>query len=105
MRKAKNEEEAKKILLKQSNNTIAIITGVILKSTKLEFSAIFATYYNFAPFDKKDLQEYLQSKEWQGKAGACMVEGFCKKYIKSVQGLESTAMGLPVEYLVPWLEF
>ncbi len=28
-----------------------------------------------------------------------MVEGFCKPYIKSVQGYESTAMGLCVEKL------
>jgi len=33
-----------------------------------------------------------------------MVEGFCKKYIKSVQGYESTAMGLSVEKLLPWLK-
>ncbi len=105
LRKAKNKEEAKEILLKQSNNTIAIVTGVILKSVKLEMSAIFATYYEFAPFDEADLKRYLDSNEWQGKAGACMVEGFCKKYIKSVQGLESTAMGLPVERILPWLEF
>ncbi len=33
------------------------------------------------------------------KAGAIMVEGFCKPYIKSVVGYESTAMGLCVEKL------
>ncbi|NPA87509.1 MAG: septum formation inhibitor Maf, partial [Epsilonproteobacteria bacterium] len=30
-------------------------------------------------------------------------EGFCKRYIKEVRGLESTAMGLQVEVLKPWL--
>jgi len=34
-----------------------------------------------------------------------MVEGFCKKYIKEVIGLESTAMGLQAEKLMPWLDF
>jgi septum formation protein len=33
-----------------------------------------------------------------------MVEGFCKKYILEVDGLESTAMGLQVEVLLPWLK-
>ena len=32
-----------------------------------------------------------------------MVEGFCKKYIKSVKGKESTAMGLSVENLLAFL--
>ena len=39
-----------------------------------------------------------------GKAGAIMVEGFCKPYIKSVDGYESTAMGLCVEKLLPYLK-
>lgn len=32
-----------------------------------------------------------------------MVEGFCKPYIQSVKGLESTAMGLSIEKLIPFL--
>jgi septum formation protein len=64
---------------------------------------ISATHYKFAKFDEDDLQRYLDSNLWQGKAGACMVEGFCKPYIREVRGLESTAMGLQVEILLPWL--
>ena len=45
------------------------------------------------------MQEYLDSGECFGKAGAIMVEGFCKPYIKNVIGFESTAMGLCVEKL------
>jgi len=39
-----------------------------------------------------------------GKAGACMVEGFCKKYIVKSEGLESCAMGLSVEKILPFLD-
>ena len=53
--------------------------------------------------EEADLERYLESGLWQGKAGGCMVEGFCKKYIKSVDGYESTAMGLQVESLLPWI--
>jgi len=105
LRKAKDVEDAKNILLEQSGNTISIITASILKSKKLEFIDISATHYNFSKFKEQDLQEYLDSNLWQGKAGACMVEGFCKKYIKSVNGLQSNAMGLPVEKIIPWIEF
>ena len=55
-------------------------------------------------FDKDALEEYLNGSDWEGKAGACMVEGFCKDYIKEVRGYESTAMGLCVEKLLPFLE-
>jgi len=105
LRKAKDIDDAKNILLQQSGNKISIITASILKSKKLEFIDISATDYNFSKFKEQDLHEYLDSNLWQGKAGACMVEGFCKKYIKSVDGLQSNAMGLPVEKIIPWIEF
>jgi len=105
LRKAKSKSDAKEILLEQSGSEISIITASILKSKKLEFIDISATHYLFKIFDEEDLQNYLNRNEWQGKAGACMVEGFCQKYINRVLGLESTAMGLPVEKIIPWIEF
>ena len=105
LRKAKDIDDAKNILLEQSGNKISIITATILKSNNLEFIDISSTNYIFDNFKEDDLKSYLNSNLWQGKAGACMVEGFCKKYIKKVEGLESNAMGLAVEKIIPWLEF
>ena len=104
LRKAKNIEDARRILKIQSGSSISIISSVHFRSEKLLFTDISATHYHFAPFEEDDLEIYLQSGLWQGKAGGCMVEGFCKKYIKSVEGYESTAMGLQVETLLPWLK-
>jgi len=103
LRKAKDVNDARAILQKQSGSTIAIISSLHYKSTTHLFTDISATHYRFAPFDEADLEAYLESGLWQGKAGGCMVEGFCKRYIKEVRGLESTAMGLQVEVLKPWL--
>ena len=104
MRKAKDVEDARRILKIQSGSTISIISSVHYKSKTLAFSDISATHYHFASFEKADLEVYLKSGLWKGKAGGCMVEGFCKKYIKSVDGYESTAMGLQVECLLPWIK-
>jgi septum formation protein len=60
---------------------------------------ISKTEYLFETFDMDDVDSYIESGEWRGKAGACMVEGFCKKYIKSTKGYESTAMGLNTNLL------
>ncbi len=78
---------------------------MIYKSEKLELIDISSTDYLFDPFDAQELEAYLASGEWQGKAGGCMVEGFCKPYIKEVKGHESCAMGLSVEVLLPWISF
>jgi len=104
LRKAKSLEDARRILNIQSDSTISIISSAHYKSKTLAFSDISATHYHFSAFEEDDLEAYLESGLWEGKAGACMVEGFCKKYIKSVDGYESTAMGLQVECLLPWIK-
>jgi septum formation protein len=103
LRKAKNAEDAREILLLQSGNVVSIITCMIFQSKKMKIIDISKTDYIFREFDLDDMQSYLASEEWRGKAGACMVEGFCKKYIKDVKGFESTAMGLNTELLKRYL--
>ena len=100
LRKAKSRDDAKRILLAQSNKEIKIVTSMWVRFKGQVFGRVDETIYKFKKFDERDLERYLDSNEWVGKAGACMVEGFCKKYIKSVKGYESTAMGLCVEELL-----
>jgi len=103
LRKPKNRDDAKRILKLQSGSQIAIISAMHYKTKNFYLCDISATYYQFAPFETKDLETYLDSGLWIGKAGGCMVEGFCKKYIQKVEGYESTAMGLQVERLLGWI--
>ena len=102
IRKPKNREEAKKLLLLQSGNKIDIVTYHILGFKGKIYTHLATTTYYFKIFE--ELENYLESGEWQGSAGGCKVEGFCKKYIKSQQGYESTAMGLCIEWLVEILQ-
>ncbi len=99
LRKAKDLNNAKAMLELQSGNKTSVITCMIYKSKEKELIDISITTYEFKEFDKKDMENYLNSGECFGKAGAIMVEGFCKPYIKNVSGFESTAMGLCVEKL------
>lgn len=103
LRKAKDEADARMILETQSGSEVAIITCMIYKTPRLELIDISSTHYFFDIFNSQDVENYLRSGEWQGKAGACMVEGFCKPYIREVRGFESTAMGLCTEVLKPFL--
>lgn len=103
LRKARDAADARAILQMQSGSEVAIITCMIYKTPRLELLDISATHYYFDPFDAESVERYLDSGEWRGKAGACMVEGFCKSYIRGVRGYESTAMGLSVEVLRPFV--
>jgi septum formation protein len=104
LRKARCKDDARNILMTQSGNITSIITCMIYHSKKKKIIDISKTDYIFENFNQDDLEKYLESGEWRGKAGACMVEGFCKKYIKEVKGYESTAMGLCVEVLQTFME-
>ncbi len=99
LRKAQDEDDARRILMTQSASITSIITCMIYQSSSIKLIGISSTDYVFKKFDMDDLNMFIDSGEWRGKAGACMVEGFCKKYIKEVRGNESTAMGLNTELL------
>lgn len=101
--KAATEEEALKRLRMQSGSEVYIITCTILHTPKLDLIDLSKASYLFDKFDEEDLLNYISSGQWRGKAGACMVEGFCKKYIKKVIGSESTAMGLSLEKILPFV--
>lgn len=103
LRKARCADDARNILMTQSESITSIITCMIFQSKSMKIIDISKTDYLFDAFDMDDVDSYIESGEWRGKAGACMVEGFCKKYIKSTKGYESTAMGLNTDLLRSFL--
>lgn len=103
LRKPKDVDDARDILSKQSGKSVGIVTCTAYASNTLTFIDLSIAEYFFKEFDKAALESYLASNEWDGKAGGCMVEGFCKEYIVSQRGLESCAMGLTIEKLLPFL--
>ncbi|UTJ06798.1 septum formation inhibitor Maf [Arcobacter roscoffensis] len=103
LRKAKDEADARAMLELQSGNETSVITCMIYKSKEKELIDISITTYEFDKFDKEHMDEYIKSGECFGKAGAIMVEGFCKPYIKNVKGYESTAMGLCAQKLIAFM--
>ncbi len=99
LRKAKDEDDARRMLQLQSGAETSVITCMIYKSKDKEIIDLSITTYIFNEFDQNDINDYIKSGDCFGKAGAIMVEGFCKPYIKEVKGYESTAMGLCIEKL------
>ena len=103
LRKAKNKEDAREMINLQSGNQTSVVTCMIFKSTQTYIFDISTTTYQFSEFNPNDTEEYINSGECMGKAGAIMVEGFCKPYIQNVKGYESTAMGLCIEKILPFI--
>ena len=91
------------MLKKQSNNEASVITAMIYEDKKLKLINLSITTFRFKKFDEKDLKNYIDKREYIGKAGAMMIEGFNKKYIVSQKGNTSTAMGLNAEILKAYI--
>lgn len=104
LRKAKDENDARRMLELQSGSETSVITCMMYKSKQKEVIDISITTYEFEKFDEEHMNEYIKSGECFGKAGAIMVEGFCKPYIKKVTGYESTAMGLCAQKLKSFMD-
>jgi septum formation protein len=43
-----------------------------------------------------DIDAYIQTGEWQGKAGGYAIQGFAARYIRSLGGSYSNVVGLPL---------
>ncbi len=100
--KAKDENEALAMLNLQSSNECSVYTAMIFLG-EFELINVSKTAYKFAKFSEQELKSYLESGEWQGKAGAMTIENFNKKYIISQHGETSTAMGLNLKILKAFL--
>lgn len=103
LRKAKTPTQARIMLELQSGNPISIITAFAYQSHKGFFCNIDCAEFLLDEFCQYDIECYVKSSLWQGSAGCVKVEGFHKGYILSQKGLESCALGLSFERILPFL--
>ncbi|TLD80297.1 septum formation inhibitor Maf [Helicobacter sp. MIT 11-5569] len=103
-RKAKNAEEANAFLQAQSGGILSVISCAILHCSAFYYMDMSATHLVLEIFDKNAMESYLKSGLWKNKAGAVMIEGFHKHFIKKQIGTTYNAMGLNIEALLPFLK-
>jgi len=63
---------------------------------KLEDVAVESVQVWMKPFSDTDLEVYLESGEWQGKAGAYSIQGRGGDFIERIEGDYTAAVGLPL---------
>lgn len=103
-RKAKDQEEALVFLKAQSGGSLSVISCTILHAKSFCCMDLSATHYTLEHFKQDTVESYLQSGLWRDKAGAVMLEGFHKDFIKTQIGSTTNAMGLHIEMLLPFLK-
>lgn len=109
--KAETEQEARACLALLSGRTHRVYTGVAVRSAsvqpatsagRLEAGApitrarLVETRVAFKVLSAAELETYIASKEWHGKAGGYAAQGLAGRYITSIIGSYSSVIGLPL---------
>jgi len=100
--KPENEQDAKRMLLLLSGKTHQVMTGVALAQTtkssnQPELDHILnVSEVSFKTLAAKEIEQYLSSGEYEGKAGAYAIQGAAAAFITHLSGSYSGVMGLPL---------
>ena len=79
-----------------SGRTHEVLTAVSLVSAAREAQATSLTRVAVEPLSDADIQRYLDSGDWQGKAGAYAIQGCFEAHVQRLDGSHSGVMGLPL---------
>ena len=103
--KPADEAEARAILKGLCGTRHAVITALaILGPPAVRLIASDTTYVTMRPASDADIQAYLDSGEWRGKAGAYAIQETGDRFVQRVEGSFSNVVGLPLELLQRMIE-
>ena len=54
------------------------------------------TSVSFKKLSQKEINLYLDTKEWEGVAGSYRIQGYASSFIKSINGSYTNVVGLPL---------
>ncbi|MDO8526094.1 MAG: Maf family protein [Deltaproteobacteria bacterium] len=104
--KPRSEKEARRMILRLSENTHDVFTAVVLLNTRTGEMQKHVEQVEilFYPLHYTLMDEYIESGEWEGKAGAYAVQGMAKSFVRRMVGDLNAVIGLPLEPLKKWLQ-
>ena len=97
--KPRDREHAREILSLLSGTRHEVITGLALLCPAGRSIASDTTFVTMRALSAAELEEYLGSGQWRGKAGAYGIQEIGDRFVEKVEGSYSNVMGLPLELL------
>jgi septum formation protein len=95
--KAELIEEAAACLRQLSGRSHRVFTGIALANAKGTVRRrLIETRVRFKRLSREDVESYLASGEWRGKAGGYAVQGFAGAFVVKISGSYSNVVGLPL---------
>ncbi len=97
--KPKDSNHAKEILKELSGKTHKVISGLAVIYKDKIYDTYVTSYVTFNELSNKDIDDYINSGECFGKAGAYAIQGIGKCLVKEYKGSLNNIIGLPTEKL------
>lgn len=94
--KPENAGQAAEFLLALSGRRHRVITAVAVRRDDQLWERVVETVVKVKPLSDVELNAYLASDDWRGKAGAYGIQGLFGAFVPWIQGSYSAVMGLPV---------
>jgi septum formation protein len=95
--KAETEAEARACLAVLSGRRHRVLTAVVVARASGErHERLVDSVVTFARLDSADVESYLASGEWRGKAGGYAIQGEAARFIRFLSGSYSGVVGLPL---------
>jgi septum formation protein len=95
--KPADEKEARNFLERLSGRRHKVITSVVLAGPDGKISQkTVTTSVAFKRLTDKEIDWYLASEEWYGKAGGYAIQGHAGAFVKAINGSYTNVVGLPL---------
>lgn len=94
--KPADEGEARRFLSILSGRRHRVTTGVALKSADRLWTRRVETHVRFKRLSDAELDAYVASGEWRGKAGGYAIQGRAAAFVPAINGSYSNVVGLPL---------
>jgi septum formation protein len=102
--KPADREAAAERLRALSGRSHRVHSGVFLVGEGAELRGAETTLVRFRELSDRDIDRYLDTGEWQGRAGGYAVQGFGSSLITGIEGDLSNVIGLPLPLVSSLLE-
>lgn len=102
--KPAGREDAAQMLNELSGRTHTVVSGLCLLGPGFELCEREATEVAFRVLAPEMLSAYLESGEWEGRAGGYAIQGLGGKLVERIDGDYLNVVGLPGALLVTLLE-
>lgn len=96
--------EAARFLALLSGRRHRVISAVAVRRGERSWSRAVETAVRFRRLDAGDVERYLASREWEGKAGGYAIQGRAGGFVPWIGGSYSNVVGLPLAEALSLLE-